>query len=141
MTDREFFQGHGTLDQQFGGDTASLMEVVSSARAHGYNPGAHDVYMDNLAQFPGDPDAFVPATGGRGHVQKVCEKRGWSCKGSVNVKSAAPKRDAIKSPKTDLAEDIVQAEVNKRIKRDPANAKRSRAELREEVIGKHALKL
>lgn len=141
MTDREFFQGIGTLDKQFADDEEGLREVVRIARSHGYNPGAHDVYMDNLAQFPGDPEAFVTPSGGRGQIKRVCEKRGVSCHGAVEVKAVAPTRDHVKSPKCLLADDIVDDEIKRRVKKDPSLAKKSRAELREQVIDKHALKL
>jgi hypothetical protein len=84
VTDREFLRGHGMLGNEFDGDD-TFDEVLKRAKARGYTPNANDVYMPALADDPGDPLAFVPASGGRGHVKKVCEKRNWKCDGMVKT--------------------------------------------------------
>lgn len=99
MTDREFFEGQGTLADQFKGDEAMLNTIIERARSKGYNPNPNDVYVSALANDVGDPLAFVPPTGGRGHIQKVCEKRGTSCHGAVEVKGRQPENDPRETKK------------------------------------------
>jgi hypothetical protein len=136
-TDREFFEGRGTLETQFSGTPDALNYVIRNAMKHGYKPNPNDVYTSALARFPGDPQAFVPATGGRGHIQAVCERRGWACEGSVNVKSREP-TEAPKSIR--LGEDIVQKKIRKMVRENPDNARRPIGELRDEIINKHGSK-
>ena len=96
MTEDIFFEGIGTLDNQFKGaeGAAQLDRITSEAQKHGYRPGYNDYYCGQLASFPGDPDAFVPRTGGRSHVKKVLEKKGWSSvDGAVIVKGKEPDQD------------------------------------------------
>jgi hypothetical protein len=136
-TDSTFFAGIGTLAKQFEGDEKVLEHVVSRAKALGYNPNPNDFYNGALVDpeiGPGDPAAFVPATGGRGHVRKVCEQRDWSCSGSVNVKRS--RREPPK-PKVRLADDIVQATVNTMVERNPDLAKVDRRDLAAEVVHQH----
>jgi len=137
VTDREFLRGIGTLADQFDGDTVGLKAVVENARAHGYNPSYTDFYNKGLANFPGDPLAFIPADSARGHVKRVCESRGDSCHGMVNVKA----RDVGPPPddKPGIAPDIVQRHVNAQIKRDPSLSGK-KAELCEAFIERHAPK-
>jgi len=98
-TDREFFSGMGTLADQFRGEEYVLEKMVKIAESHGRKPHYTDVYQPGIANFPGDPEAFVPASGGRGHVQRVCEKRGLDCVGIVNVKSPVREPEPPKKPK------------------------------------------
>jgi hypothetical protein len=141
MTDDVFFGGPGrrTLLDQFDGDEYGVNELVQAARKRGYNPSPFDTYVDTIADGLGDPEAFV-STGGRGHIRRVCEKRGLGCRGAVNLEPRAPDRDYIKEPKVALAEDIVQEEMT-RMKKDPKNASKKEGELRDQIISKHALKL
>jgi len=136
MTDRELFEGMGPLAKQFEGEEDYLDRIVAGARAHGHNPGANDVYMSNLARFEGDPLAFVPPTGGRGHIRKVCEDRGLPCEGAVNVKGREPSEDPL-AKKIPLANSIVAREMNHRIKKDPGLKEKDPRELREAIIDKH----
>lgn len=142
-TDREFLAGFGTLEQQFGADKVGLNAVIRGAKKHGYNPGVRDVYLEPLASFPGDPQAFVSeSTGGRGHVKRVCEQRGLDCRGAVNVNGYRAERDdPIKKPKARLAEDVIRAEERKLARSERGGKKKTdRAELRERVIEKHSPK-
>lgn len=41
------------------------------------------VYLGQLAEYPGDPKAWVNS---RDDVRRVCEERGWGCEGMVDVK-------------------------------------------------------
>lgn len=138
MTDREFFEGRGTLAKQFSGEEAVLEKVIAAAKKRGYVPNANDVYCAGLADSIGDPAAFVPATGGRGHVQQVCEQRGWACDGAVQVKKRPLEAAPVSVP---LAADIVDRGVRSLIAKDPDKARKvSKRELQEQVIHQHGAK-
>ena len=137
LTDRELFQGYGPLESQFAGDPIGLAQVVRTAKRHGYKPNANDVYIAPLARFPGDPQAFVPPTGGRGYIKKLCEQRGWACDGVVKVKAKPLDKEPESIP---LAKDIVDEEVNARIQRNPDLKKKPRKELEAQVIEEHGSK-
>lgn len=92
--DRSLFEGVGLLGDQFRTE-AQLRQVVAQARRHGYNPSQGDMYVPSLAAFAGDPAAFVPATGGRGHIQRVLEERNWSGHGVVNRTAREDREPAI----------------------------------------------
>ena len=136
LTDREFLEGRGTLADQFEGQEHMLDSLVGAAKKHGHKPGVNDVYDSSLAAFHGDPEAFVPPTGGRGHVKRVCEKRGWASEGAVNVKGREPEADPLDSAPR-LAPDLVKEEVNARIKKNPDLARADRNNLEQEVISQH----
>lgn len=138
QTDREFFAGQGTLADQFSGNDDQLNKVIGNAKKHGYKPQYTDTYVPALAKFAGDPAAFVSASGGRGHVQRVCERRGWTCNGSVNVKG----RPSDPGPDTVLGENLVQEAVdNLSIKNPDLARKATKRELREEAIHQHKMNL
>jgi len=144
-SDRELFAGVGTLDKQIG-DPEHLDALVGAAKRRGYRPNPNDVYQPGLARFPGDPEAFVPATGGRSHIKRVCEKRGWACHGAVEVKAVEGEPKHVP-----LAKSIVDREVRAKLRADkklqsdlqrqftsaPAKAASKINELRQEVIAKH----
>lgn len=98
-TDREFLEGHAN-GNQFEKTPAIGDYYAGVAKRNGVDPKGK-VYLSSLAAYPGDPQAWVT---GRGDVQKVCEERGWSCRGAVNVKmrEAEPA-----SGKYRVADDIV----------------------------------
>lgn len=133
-TDREFFANRGMLGDQFDGDDEMLKTVVTRARRRGYNPNANDVYLPALANEVGDPAAFVPATGGRAHVKKVCESRGEECRGMVNVKAAATEPQQMPAA---IAPDIVEREIVQQIREQPG-LKPKRKQLRQQFLERHA---
>jgi len=137
MTDSVFFSSVGTLDKQFGNDTESLNRTVSIAKKHGYTPNPNDYYNASLANFVGDPKAFIPATGGRGHIQKVCEERGTACSGAVTVKARQPDSDPLDNPKCKLNPRIVNRKVNQMIANNPVLAHKNRRDLVSRVVEKH----
>lgn len=81
-TDREFLEGRGGCYDQFRGQTEVGDYYARLARESGVDTTGR-VYLSGLAAYPGDPRAWVS---GRGDVKRVCEERGWSAEGSVNVK-------------------------------------------------------
>jgi hypothetical protein len=82
----------------------------------------------------------VPATGGRSHVKKVLEKRGYrvtpgvGMPGGINAEPLEP----LAPPKTKpLAEDIVRANAKRILATEPDKRKLSKGELRELVVERH----
>ena len=134
QTDRELFQGKGLLGDQFDGDEHMLDKVVGVARSHGYNPNPTDFYNGGLARFVGDPLAFIPATGGRGHIRKVCEMTNRSCTGAVEY--TAPLREDT-TPPVRLANDLVERQLHEDIQANPDLKHKNKNELREAIIDKH----
>lgn len=135
LTDRELFAGHGRLADQFDGDPVGFRAVIDGAHARGYNPNPNDVYLPTLADDIGDPAAFVPASGGRGHIKKVCEARGDECHGLVNVKPV--RFDPPPDAGPPLAEDIVQEGVADEIRHDPSLASK-REQVQKAFVERHA---
>lgn len=131
-TDREFFVDQRKLADQFGNDNV-LHYYVNTARKHGGDPGQNDVYISQLARFPGDPEAFVPPSGGRTHIKRVLEQRGWGCSGAVNVQRQEVEPEDYTPG---LAPDIVESYVDDEIRLNPDNATKPRQQLREQVIEK-----
>lgn len=136
MTDSVFFAGMPKLQDQFV-DDRQREKVIKIAKRHGYTPNPNDVYEPGLARFQGDPEAFVPPTGGRGYIRKLCESRGWACEGAVKVAHSAPKEDPFDAKP--LAEDLIQGHMRYAIAKNPG-LKKSKKELREKIIAKHGVK-
>lgn len=134
QTDREFFEGFGTLEKQFRGDEQIRDRVIKIAINNGYKPNANDVYLSSLANYPGDPEAFVPATGGRGHIKSVCEKRGWECDGTVKTKYQEPREEPKSNP---MAKDIMAKKIKESHKRSPSSKKMDQGELRHNIVKNH----
>ena len=135
-TDREFFAKHGTLDQQI--ENKDLLEAtVKGAMAHGYKPNPNDVYLSQLARFKNDPEAFVPPTGGRNHIKRILEKRGWGCEGLVNV---APAQNVPEPKQVKLAPDVVRDLACAKVRKNPDLRRKTKAELSEMVIAEHGPK-
>lgn len=123
-TDREFLFGH-VNGNQFEGQDFAADHHKKVAKAAGVSTTGK-VYLSGLAEYPGDPRAWVS---GRGDVQKVAEERGWGVEGAVNVKrQPAPPRPAI-----EVADDLVELHLAERLAKDPALAEKPRDEAKHEV--------
>lgn len=137
MTDAVFFEGRGTLDKQFGekDELRQLDELIAAAKSHGYTPNPNDVYEDGLADFFGDPKAFVSPSGGMTHVRRVLEEKGVGCQGAFSLKS----RPLDNEPEhCRLAPDLVAEQVEQMMQLDPElRFKADPRELAEEAISKH----
>jgi hypothetical protein len=133
-TDREFYAGRPKLDEQFK-DPRILTNYVKRARKAGYKPNPNDVYLSQLARFPGDPEAFV--SGGRNQIKRVLEKRGWGCEGIVDVKPAQYTPEPKEVP---LNPKIIRDSACEMVRKNPDLAKKSKAELSAMVIEKHGPK-
>lgn len=109
-TDREFLQGH-VNGSQFQHNEARGDYYAKAAKEAGVSTTGK-VYISGLAEFPGDPRAWVS---GRGEAQRVCEERGWEAEGAVNVKG----RQFDHGPPIELADDIVEAEASRVLAKHP----------------------
>lgn len=70
------------------------------------------VYLPSLADFPGDPSAWVS---GRGDVERVARAKGYGVSGLVNVKPS--EREPI--PDVEIAPEIVEREVAEILRENP----------------------
>lgn len=136
-TDDTFLAGRGTLLKQFDGDERAMNARIQEAQRHGYTPGVNDVYMPTLAQFPGDPRAFVRS---KGECVRLAEERGTALelKGRQVVKGRTPDRDPMED-RVALAEDLIQESIPEVIRENPKLAN-DIGEARAAVIDKHAVK-
>lgn len=124
-TDKEFLAGHCN-GSQFE-KTPGLGDFYAKhAALAGVDPKGK-VYLGQLADYPGDPKAWVS---GRGDVAKVAEERGWSCKGLVNVKGRSAESPP---PDIDVAPDIVEQAVMRAVEADPGLLEKDPGELRHDV--------
>ena len=129
-TDRAFMEGRMNNQQLDDMPLIMAQTMAREAKAAGISiSGKH--YVGGLADKRAwkDPEAWVSSND---DIKKVAEKRNLNVSGTVKHKAeeSAPKR-------TVLNEKTVQKEM-KRMKKKKPNA--SKAELRERVIDKHALK-
>ncbi len=125
MTDKVFLGGLSTNGDQFetAPEQGDYYRAVAEAKGQSVKG---KVYLSSLAEYPGDPKAWVD---GRGDVRRVLEDRGWNSRGAVNVKSQA--REAPE--RIDVAEDIVDRQVALEVAADPGLSDMDPGELRHEV--------
>lgn len=134
MTDAVFFEGgKRPADEMTPG---YLKMCLRNSAAHGFTPTSNHRYYASLARFPGDPQAWVNQSDGRGYIQKLCEQRGWACEGAVNLKAREPERDPVESA-VPLAPDVIRANARRMIQQNPSLARKSRKELTQMVLEKH----
>ncbi len=124
-TDTTFLANRG---DPFAGDDAKAKRCVAAAKAGGVNPTGK-TYLGGLAKHEGDPEAWVD---GKGDVERVCAKRGWSCEGSVTVAPPVNETPDLFEEPYRVADDLVEQEVEKRLGGE-AVGKRERADLVETV--------
>lgn len=105
-TDREFLMGHvngNQFEKSPGlGNTYKAIADEAGVDITG------KVYYGSLAEYPGDPRAWVS---GRGDVERICLERGWNCSGAVNVKGARP----VENPNIGVADDLVYQRVESQL--------------------------
>lgn len=109
MTDSVFLEGHCN-GSQFAGQEKIGDHYRKIAEDAGQDVKGK-VYISGLAQFPGDPRAWVD---GRGDVKRLCEERNWSCDGAVS-------HDAPVLPAKEVGLDtqLVTKEVDQLMKQYP----------------------
>lgn len=127
VTDNTFLTGHAN-GSQFEKRPEMGDFYRRRAEAGGQNVKGK-VYLSGLAEYPGDPRAWVS---GRGDVQKVCEERGYGCDGAVTVKRD---RSVEPPPPVDVADDIVDEHAQMIVAKEPERGRtpEKKAELKEQV--------
>ncbi len=135
VTNDSFLGTRGTLAKQFEGDPDVFRQVVGNAKAAGYTPSSNDVYLSQLADFPGDPKAFVSRSrGGRQRVAEILDQKGVpDLSGSVKAKG----RQDAPPPAVKLGTDLVESNVEKMVKKNPDLKRVDRRDLRAEAVKKH----
>ncbi len=87
-------------------------KAYANAREAGVNPTGK-VYSSQLARkgmgAGKDPEAWIPADDPKGHIARVCQKRGMGCEGSVNVD--APAYEISDDKPYRVADDIIEKEA------------------------------
>ena len=107
MTDSVFLEGRCN-GNQFEKTPAQGDYLRGVAEAAGQSTKGK-VYLGGLANYPGDPEAWVD---GRGDVQRVAEQRGYNVAGAVTVQAAGRNEPAPAVPLApDLLADGVQEEA------------------------------
>lgn len=118
---------------QFGDATRDF--YLNAARDAGVNPTGK-FYNHQLAEFPGDPEAWVS---GPDDVRNLLEKRNWACEGDLKVKCEPVERAPDKKLADDLMEDLVEAKLEEVLGDDFTEAKGPVVERAiEDVMNKHA---
>ena len=92
-----FHAGRGTLLQQMDGDEVYTKILVDKARKQGYNPGANDVYIGQLADTCGEPKAWFKPDEGRAEFKRRIIASGKGCEMPGLSIEAKPKQVARKA--------------------------------------------
>jgi hypothetical protein len=131
-TDSVFLEGHCNGNQF--ANTPEVGEYYRSvAEAAGVSTEGK-VYKSGLANYPGDPKAWVS---GRGDVLRVVRERNWSCEGAVRHDRVRGIYDG--EPDVPLADDLVDAFVEEAVREHPERGL-DLPKLRREIIEKHGYK-
>jgi len=128
-SDREFLEGRGGCYEQFEGNRLINSDYRGQARRAGVDV-AGAVYISGLADYPGDPRAWVR---GKGDVKRLCEERNLTSLGAVRHQGQAS--EPVARPV--LADDIVDRLVARRLEGMPAGERADVLEVREEVKALH----
>ncbi len=90
------------------------------------------VYLSSLANFPGDPRAWVSD---RHDVQQLVKERGWKVNGAVNQNSQPQEEPKDHRPAGGVAPDIIENELTRAIEQNPeiAPTPKEKADLREKI--------
>lgn len=127
-TDREFMIGTEN-GRQFDGKEKIGEAYKTVAERQGVSVKGKK-YISQLAEFPGDPRAWVD---GKGDIKRLAEERGYNVSGRVNVKAM---RDVPPPEPIAVAEDIVQDEMRKEIAKVGDARELNLPDLREKIIQK-----
>lgn len=132
-TDRAFFEGCGHASTLGIKDPWMDRVAHKEAREAGIATSGK-TYKSGLAdgRMWRDPLAWV---GSADDVKKVCELRGYSCRGAVNYRNT---RQVEPAPDVPLAPDIIAEFAQQKIAADPDIARKMSArELTEKIIHEH----
>lgn len=141
QTDTKLFRNYGTLLDQCGGVEREAARVVSNAKKHGYSPGYNDVYMPTLAQFPGDPRAFVSQAEGFEKARRYMDELGVSPIGGP-LEHKQKRVEKPPKPSVPLAERTIRRYMKQEIERDPSlkNDRKRRQAMREAIVERHKVR-
>lgn len=131
--DTGFHRGRGTLLDQMEGDEEYTKILVDAARKQGYNPGPNDVYVGQLADKKGEPDAWLKPGEGRKELAKRARKKGKGLSMPGLEIEAAP---LIKKKQPPLNPKIVN-NLKKAYKRSGEASGMTDKELTKHVVEKH----
>lgn len=142
-TDDDFFRGQGTLDAQVGDDPHYMQQITANYRAAtgGQNPNPNYSYQAGLAQYPGDPRAFV---GSAGEAKRRAEELNVNLDGFVTHKASEPISDPFAgmaskgSSRVPIASDLKAVIADQMTKRDPSLKGRISPQMLDETHGNHA---
>lgn len=136
QTDTDFHAGRGTLLDQMDGDEVYTKILTDAAKKQGYTPGANDVYIGQLADRKGDPDAWFKPGEGRSELIKRAKKKG---KGIDMPGLHVEAKPYVEKKGPDLNPRIVNNLV-KTYKANGAAGGMSDSELKKKVVEKHGYK-
>ena len=127
-SDTQFFAGMG---DGFGRDEAGRQNALAEAKRAGVDV-AGATYLPGLADFPGDPRAWVRT---KGEIRQQCEAKGLHADGpnfQVNGQLYATPKPEV----APVAQDIVDEAVEQKIATDPSTRGKKYGDLRAEVRDK-----
>ena len=125
MTDSIFWSG------RWEEDSAALRHKRAAAKKAGVSTTGK-FYMNQLADYPGDPKAWVSD---RHDAQKICEERGWGAQGAVKAKATPEgmgQGAEIPGVTDGVADHIVEEEVQTAALGQPFSVK-EKQDLREKI--------
>jgi hypothetical protein len=135
-TDDTFLAGVGNLDRQIE-DPLQLEAITQNAIRHGYRPAVSDFYNPMLADFEGDPKAFLNHGQGRAHVKKVLESKGQWMDRDGDVHSVEPLEDPFKNPLHKLSPKIVRRIKGEKFRENPDLLRADQKELESNIVETH----
>lgn len=139
QTDTAFHAGRGSLAKQLNNDEQWAKHIAKIARSKGAVITPEHTYISQLADYPGDPKAFIAPGDGRSAIKKVCEEKGKSCTGAVEY--IAPERaPTLGKKKARLAEDLVTSQAMRYRMEKRVDNSVSDKELRKMIVEKHGAK-
>lgn len=143
-TDDDFFRGQGMLDQQIsdrGGEYFNSVVNGYRQATGGQSPNANHVYMPGLAQFPGDPRAFVASSGEA--KRRVEELNVNVSDGFFTHKAREPEQDPFgamamkRTKRAPIASDLKNMIKEQMVSKDPGLKGRINDEALEAKHGNH----
>jgi len=124
-SDREFLEGHCNGSQFDGQEYIGDFYAAEAKKAGVSIKGK--VYVNGLAQYPGDPRAWVSD---RSDVLRVARENGMTVSGAVDYKPDSRLADlAMAKPDTRVADDLVHSAMMDRMEADPSLALRDQGEV------------
>lgn len=132
-TDTGWHAGRGTLLSQMDGDQVWTNHLAKEARKQGYNPGANDVYIGQLANSTGDPNAFFKPSEGRAELKKRLLAAGKGCDIpglKVEARPYQEKKGKLLSPK-------LVKQVERQLVASGEASGMTRKELHSHIVEKH----